>query len=1234
MKRLLLVALFMILTVVQSVNAAILLEPYQLMPTGSSSQAVAIGDLNGDGRNDVVMTTGFTSDPSHDYKIFVFYQDSNGNLESPIRYSAGPGNSIALGDLNNDGKMDIVTNTSAGIGVLYQNADGTFGPMQIIPGPPSYMVKVADINGDGLLDVVSIGWGTNTFEVYFQQANGSLSAPISYPLNHNGLESLAIADVNNDGLLDVIVSSYQTVAISQQQQNSTFATPFYLDIGNATMLTGMTAGDINGDNLNEIIATDLGSGPTGYIHIVEQAALNTFNSSVSYPSATSPSAVAVADMNADGLKDVIVQHEVNAVGIYLQKSDGTLDTEQLYYYLYGSNSLNPNSLAVGDINGDSRPDLVMAAGNGLTVLRHYAPPRGDEWWLDLGNFGGQGSESFGASADGSVIVGTAGYPLAGITSGQEHAFSWTWAGGMVDLGDLVGSTFPYSCTPGSAAYSTSADGSVVVGWSYYNNAGYCGMPHAFLWTQSAGMSDLGDLGGGLSAAYSVSADGSVIVGIAINSYGYDRAFRWTQAEGMIDISTDFSAESTAVSVSANGNVIVGLFNHFFTDPVHAFSWTQTSGMVDLGTLGGPSSVAQGVSADGSIIVGESDTNAGETHAFLWTQAGGMVDIGTLPGGSYSTALGVSSDGSVVVGQANDSYGNTQAFRWTQTDGMQTINEWLLVNGEDVSAVAFSIANNLSADGTVIVGQDSNGEAFLARANTSTVNPSLPFIATSSVTSITTTTASGGGNIVASAGGSVTARGVCWSTSANPTTADNCTMDGANTGSFSSSITGLNANTPYHVRSYAINSVGTSYGSDVQFTTPPYMYSFTINSATGGSVSCSPIACTTIYDAGTAISITASPDGGYTFGGWSSGSGSVACNGIENCNFIINANSSVTATFIPIQYDVSVSIKGSGNGSITPDSGTLIWNGNEGDGLFSYSSLVQLSAVPDSSSYFVGWSGCAQTDGSTCMIYMYGNQYVTATFAHLPTLTTIKSGTGSGTVSVDSGSLIWTGNVGVANYPVNASVNVSAFADPNSTFIGWAGACSGTVIPCLLQMSANQSVTATFNANTDFSGSPTTGSVPLTVSFFDASINNPTIWSWDFGDGSTSTLQSPVHTYTAVGTGSYTVSLTATGSDGAVTTTKNSYILVTSCSALGTVKVGGTDYYYSSIQNAYNALATGESLQIQALDFSENLDLNQSISASLLGGYGCDYSCNLGFSTLHGVLKIIDGTITIENLIIQ
>lgn len=99
-----------------------------------------------------------------------------------------------------------------------------------------------------------------------------------------------------------------------------------------------------------------------------------------------------------------------------------------------------------------------------------------------------------------------------------------------------------------------------------------------------------------------------------------------------------------------------------------------------------------------------------------------------------------------------------------------------------------------------------------------IEAGTPVVVTTDVSNIETTTASSGGEVVNDQGSSVTVRGVCWSTSASPTTADDCTEDGTGTGVFTSSITGVTPNTLYYVRAYATNTSGTSYGAEETFTT--------------------------------------------------------------------------------------------------------------------------------------------------------------------------------------------------------------------------------------------------------------------------------------------------------------------------------------------------------------------------------------------------------------------------------
>ncbi len=113
--------------------------------------------------------------------------------------------------------------------------------------------------------------------------------------------------------------------------------------------------------------------------------------------------------------------------------------------------------------------------------------------------------------------------------------------------------------------------------------------------------------------------------------------------------------------------------------------------------------------------------------------------------------------------------------------------------------------------------NSAGTAYGVQGEFTTLSDT-PVVTTSAVTEITNISATCGGNVTISGGEAVTARGVCWSTSENPTTDDSKTSDGTGTGQFSSSLTGLSANTTYYIRSYATNSKGTAYGTQVTFTT--------------------------------------------------------------------------------------------------------------------------------------------------------------------------------------------------------------------------------------------------------------------------------------------------------------------------------------------------------------------------------------------------------------------------------
>jgi len=165
----------------------------------------------------------------------------------------------------------------------------------------------------------------------------------------------------------------------------------------------------------------------------------------------------------------------------------------------------------------------------------------------------------------------------------------------------------------------------------------------------------------------------------------------------------------------------------------------------------------------------------------------------------------------------------------------------------------------------------------------------------------------------------------------------------------------------------------------------------------------------------------------------------------------------------------------------------------------------------------------------------------------------------------------------------------------------------------------------------FSAFPTSGIAILVVSFTDTSVG-ATAWSWDFGDGTTSTAQNPVHSYTLPGT--YSVSLRAANSTGGTTLTKGALVSVTT-TVVSAVQIPRIPpIYFPSLQACFNAVQNGESVQSQAVGFSEDLNLSQPVAISLSGGYSADFSSATGMTVLTGTLTVTYGSVTVNNLTIK
>ena len=187
----------------------------------------------------------------------------------------------------------------------------------------------------------------------------------------------------------------------------------------------------------------------------------------------------------------------------------------------------------------------------------------------------------------------------------------------------------------------------------------------------------------------------------------------------------------------------------------------------------------------------------------------------------------------ATNSAGTAYGNEVTFT-TTCGGFQVsiMGDTTITYGQSTTLVATGAASYVwnTGDTTALItvtptttttymvtGESSTG-CFSSASVTVVVSPILPTVTTSTVTNITTTGAMCGGEVVSEGGANVTMRGVCWSTTPNPTVTDSHTSDGTGTGTFVSNLTNLIENTTYYVRAYATNSAGTAYGNEVTFTT--------------------------------------------------------------------------------------------------------------------------------------------------------------------------------------------------------------------------------------------------------------------------------------------------------------------------------------------------------------------------------------------------------------------------------
>jgi len=257
------------------------------------------------------------------------------------------------------------------------------------------------------------------------------------------------------------------------------------------------------------------------------------------------------------------------------------------------------------------------------------------------------------------------------------------------------------------------------------------------------------------------------------------------------------------------NSTKGVYDVMFQDQY----WNSASALMYLGNL----AVQQAVN-DGRTNSGITDGNTRNSAHYYFQFYHTFGDGSVMPYITKPEANTVTLPSTVNAGTTSITVNALAGSYVAVTDNSSVIYGVGVANTSGVATVNFT--NAIPASGTlhVVVTRQQYQPYF---GEITVVTPATaPTVTTTAISDIDKTTATGGGNVTADGGATVTARGICWSTSQNPTIAGSHTTNGTGTGSFTSAMTGLTANTTYYVRAYATNSAGTAYGEQVSFTTLP------------------------------------------------------------------------------------------------------------------------------------------------------------------------------------------------------------------------------------------------------------------------------------------------------------------------------------------------------------------------------------------------------------------------------
>lgn len=349
-------------------------EPFWQFPLPTSTQSVAIGDVTGDSRDDLLATTtNFEGSPTWDFRLLVFRQKPDGTLADPIRrrLHASPGAviddyGIALADLNGDKRTDVAVATDKGVDIFLQRDGAPAVPTLLATaGRPQQVIAANVLGGSGRDLLVR---GRNAIFALVRTRLGFTRTSVAA----GSFGEIELGDVTGDGVRDLVAFNRLTVKVFRKKATGTFAPALayqaktnYWPLGD-----GLEIADVTGDGRNDVALTIGGNIPGALVDVFQQSAGGKLMAPRLFHALDVPGPIEAGDVDGDGQLELIVGHGTySAAGVFQQDSEGMLGPERLYQTVYSS-TYSPLGIAVGDLNDDGRLDIAESTGlhQGVVVL--------------------------------------------------------------------------------------------------------------------------------------------------------------------------------------------------------------------------------------------------------------------------------------------------------------------------------------------------------------------------------------------------------------------------------------------------------------------------------------------------------------------------------------------------------------------------------------------------------------------------------------------------------------------------------------------------------------------------------------------------------------------------------------------------------------------------------------------------------------------------------------------------